>query len=265
MHYTTGLTNYFRRIREISAILVSLWYIWIYGSHYFTGTQMDTEIIIEELKRLSRPGAREGMARFGINVESALGVSIPDLRKLAKTVGKSHPVALALWKSGIHDARILASMVDSHKLVTEKQMDGWVKDFNSWDLCDQTCNNLFWNTDFAWKKIHEWAVREEEFVKRAAFALIACVAWHAKNIDDSELLALLPLIREASVDERNFVKKAVNWALRHIGKRSVYLNPLALEFSYELLESGSKPAVWIAKDAIRELESAAVRKRLGML
>jgi 3-methyladenine DNA glycosylase AlkD len=146
--------------------------------------------------------------------------------------------------------------------LTEEQMEDWVKDFNSWDVCDQVCMNLFDKTPLAWKKISDWSQREEEFVKRAAFSLIACLAWHDKTAGDQRFINLLPVIKREAVDERNFVKKAVNWALRHIGKRNSNLNQVAINAAKEIREIDSKAARWIASDAIRELESEAVQGRL---
>ena len=202
------------------------------------------------------------MAKFGMAVEQRLGVSVPDMRKLAKELGKDHELALALWNTGIAEARIVASMVGVPAKLTEGQMEDWVKDFNSWDVCDQVCMNLFDKTPLAWKKVIDWSTREEEFVKRAAFALIACLAWHDKSTGDEKFIELLPVIKQAATDERNFVKKAVNWALRHIGKRNLELNKAALRAAEEIRQIDSKSARWIASDAIRELESDAVRKRL---
>jgi 3-methyladenine DNA glycosylase AlkD len=218
--------------------------------------------IIEKLKSLSDPEAVKGMARFGINPENTYGVSIPNLRSMAKKAGRDHALAQQLWASGIHEARILASMVDDPKLVTEEQMEGWVKDFDSWDVCDQVCMNLFDKVPLAWRKVRDWAEREEEFVKRAAFALIACLAWHDKQAEDSKFIELLPIIVSGATDDRNFVKKAVNWALRHIGKRNLSLNQAALDTARKIQQLDAKAARWIAADAIRELSSEAVQKRL---
>ncbi len=217
------------------------------------------EDVINKLKTLARQDQLEGMARFGIAIERRLGVSVPDMRKVAREVGKDHPLALALWKTGIAEARMLASMIDEPDKVTEKQMEDWVKDFNSWDVCDQVCDNLFEKTRFAWKKIIDWSDREEEFVKRAAFALIACLAWHDKKAQDNQFIGLFPLIIKAATDERNFVKKAVNWALRNIGKRNANLNKAAIETAEEVKKLDSKSARWVASDAIRELEKREMR------
>ena len=218
--------------------------------------------IIEKLKSLSDPEAVKGMARFGINPESTYGVSIPNLRKMAKEAGKDHALARQLWTSGIHEARILASMIDAPKVVAEEQMEAWVKDFDSWDVCDQVCMNLFEKVPLAWKKITGWSGQEEEFVKRTAFALMACLAWHDKKAVDEKFIELLPVIIKGSTDERNFVRKAVNWALRNIGKRNLSLNKAAINAAKEIQRIDSKAARWIASDAIRELTSEAVQKRL---
>ena len=218
--------------------------------------------IIEKLESLSDPEAVKGMARFGINPENTYGVSIPNLRKMAKEAGKDHALARQLWTSGIHEARILASMIDAPKVVTEEQMEAWVKDFDSWDVCDQVCMNLFEKVPLAWKKITDWSEQEEEFVKRTAFALMACLAWHDKKAVDEKFIELLPVIIKGSTDERNFVRKAVNWALRNIGKRNLSLNKAAINAAKEIQRIDSKAARWIASDAIRELTSEAVQKRL---
>jgi len=219
--------------------------------------------VLIKLKAKSRPDQLAGMARFGISGEGRLGVAVPELRKLAKEIGKDHQLAIKLWQTKIPDAMILASMIDGPAEVTERQMELWVKDFNSWDVCDQVCMNLFDRTPFVFKKIREWASRKEEFVKRAAFTLIACVAWHDKDLPDKNFVGLLPIIKKAANDERNFVKKAVNWALRHIGKRNMHLNRIALKAAREIRSMESKTARWIAADAIRELASKAVQRRLA--
>ena len=224
---------------------------------------MKYEDIIERLKALSDPAAVKGMARFGINPENTYGVSVPNLRKIAKEAGKDHALANELWASGVHEAKILASMVDEPKAVTEEQMEVWVKGFDSWDVCDQVCMNLFDKVPLAWQKIADWSEREEECVKRAAYALIACLAWHDKKAEDEKFVALLPVIVKGATDERNFVKKAVNWALRHIGKRNPNLNRAAIKTAEEIRGINSKAARWIAADAIRELTSEAVQKRLA--
>ena len=178
--------------------------------------------VIKVLKQKADPTKVSGMQRFGINVESAFCVSIPTLRKLAKQIGHNHSLALGLWASGVHEARILAGMIDDPAQVTEQQMEAWVCDFNSWDLCDQVCSNLFDRTKFAYEKACKWAERKEEFVKRAGFALMACLVVHDKKASDILLVEFFPFIVEGSTDPRNFVKKAVNWALRQIGKKQKF-------------------------------------------
>jgi len=210
--------------------------------------------ILEELKSLSNPKNVEGMARFGINPRNALGVPIPVLRKIAKQAGKDHAVAQALWSSGIHEARILAGMVDDPVLVTPRQMDLWAEGFDSWDTCDQVCSNLFSYTGAAHKKTFEWSRRKEEYVKRAGFALMACLAVHDKKAKDAAFTRYFPVIKRESRDERNYVRKAVNWALRQIGKRNAHLRKAALKTAKEIYNIDSKAARWIASDAIRELE-----------
>jgi len=220
------------------------------------------EEVLEKLKSNSRPDQLEGMARYGMAVERRLGVSIPDIRKIAKELGKDNRLALELWKTGIAEARIIAAMIDAPEKLTEGQMEDWVKDINSWDVCDQVCMNLFEKTPLAWQKIIDWSEREEEFVKRTAFALIACLAWHDKKAEDEKFIELFPVIIRGAVDERNFVKKAVNWALRNIGKRNLNLNKAAINAAKEIHRLDSKAARWIAFDTLRELESEAVQMRL---
>jgi 3-methyladenine DNA glycosylase AlkD len=220
------------------------------------------KILIKKLKSLSNPEAVAGMARFGINRKSTYGVSIPVLRKMAKEVGRNHVLARRLWNSNIHEARILAGMIDLPEMVTEKQMEKWVRDFDSWDVCDQVCSNLFDRTKFAHQKAIVWSKRGEEFVKRAGFVLMATLAVHDKESGDKEFLKFLAVIKREARDERNFVKKAVNWALRQIGKRNSHLNRRAVETAKDIQGMDSKAAKWIASDAIRELTSEAVRKRL---
>lgn len=227
--------------------------------------------ILQKLKSLSNPKNVEDMARFGISSKNTLGVPMPELRKLGKQIGKDHALALKLWGSGIHEARILAALVDEPAKVTESQMERWVSQFDSWDVCDQVCMNLFDKTLWAHAKAMEWASRERGFEKRAGFALMAVLAVHDKKAKDPDFLKFLPVIKKASTDERNFVRKSVNWALRQIGKRNLSLNKAAIKAAEEIqesarrLEPGDKSRqsrMWIAKDALRELRSEAVRKRL---
>ena len=202
------------------------------------------------------------MAKFGINTKKAYGISLYVIRSMAKEIGKNHELAQRLWSSGIHEARILAGMVDDPKQVTKNQMERWVKDFDSWDVCDQVCSNLFDKTPFAYKKVFEWSKRNEEFVKRAGFVLMACLSVHDKKADDKQFEQFFPIIKREANDDRNFVKKAVNWALRQIGKRNLNLNKKAIETAENIKKMDSKAARWIASDAIRELTSEKTQKRL---
>jgi 3-methyladenine DNA glycosylase AlkD len=224
---------------------------------------MTCEEIVAELRGMESEHNREGMARFGIATEHALGISVANLRKLARRAGKDHALAQQLWDTGLHEARILASIVDVPAEVTAEQIERWVRDFDSWDLCDQCCGNLFWQTPYAARKVFEWSEREREFEKRAGFALMACIAWHDKAAPDDLLLSFLPVIRRESGDKRNFVRKAVNWALRTIGKRNPALNEAAVALAQDILDSGDRASRWVASDALRELASDAVRGRLG--
>jgi 3-methyladenine DNA glycosylase AlkD len=218
--------------------------------------------VLDRLQSKAKPGQLEGMAKYGMTIEKRLGVSVPDMRRLAKELGKDHKLALNLWRTGVVEARIVAGMVGDPDKLTEEQMEEWVKDINSWDVCDQVCMNLFERNRLAWKKIVDWSEREEEFVRRTAFSLIACLAWHDKKASDEKFIGLLPVITRAATDERNFVKKAVNWALRNIGKRNLNLNEAAINTARGIQRLDSKAARWIAADAIRELESEAVQIRL---
>lgn len=219
--------------------------------------------VMDRLKFLAAPDNVAGMARFGINPAGTLGVPIPALRKLAKEAGRDHDLAHRLWESRIHEARILASMVDNPKAVTVEQMEAWVKDFDSWDVCDQCCFNLFSRAPAAYEKAVEWSGREEEFVKRAGFALMARLAWSDKAASDERFEPFFTPIQAASGDGRNFVKKSVSWALRQIGKRNRRLNERAILAAREIQAMDSRSARWIASDALRELQSEAVQKRLA--
>jgi len=220
--------------------------------------------VVAKLRALENKDRLAGKAHFGINVEKALGLSMPEIRGIAKQVTKDHDLAEALWQTDLHETRLIASMIDHPKWVTAEQMERWVLDFDSWDVCDQTCGELFDKTPFTAKKIHEWFERKEEFVKRAGFALVAWQAVHDKKRDDQHFLQYLPLIERESTDPRNFVKKAVNWGLRQIGKRSAELHPHALSLAKKLMMSKNKTARWIGADAMRELDSEKTRKRLGL-
>jgi 3-methyladenine DNA glycosylase AlkD len=221
------------------------------------------ERIMDELGRRGNPKAVTGMARFGIQTGKARGVSIPQLRDVARQVGTNHELAQKLWKSGIHEARILASMIDDPEKVSENQMEGWAMDFDSWDVVDGCCGNLFDKTEFAIRKAHEWSRRKEEYIKRAGFVLMAEMAVHDKKALDKTFLDFLPVIVREASDERNFVKKAVNWALRQMGKRNRILNAAAIKTCAEIRDSDSRSSKWIAAGALRELTSVSVRRKLG--
>lgn len=223
---------------------------------------VSVEDVLKKLKAKARPDQLEGMARYGIVTEKRLGVSIPDLRKMAREIGKDHELALRLWETRIQEARILAAMIDQPEKVTEQQVEEWVKDIDSWDVCDQVCMNLLDKVSFVQKKVATWSRRDEEFVKRAAFSLIACLAVHDKEAPDEDFIQLLSLIKRGATDERNFVKKAVNWALRNIGKRNPNLNKAAIEAARDIQQMDSKAARWVASNATRELESEGVQGRL---
>ena len=220
------------------------------------------EEVMQQLNSKAKSDQLEGMARFAIVGEGRLGVSVPDMRKIAKEIGKDHQLALELWDTGVPEGMIVAGMIAEPEKLTEEQMESWVVDINSWDICDQTCMNLFEKSTLAEKKIYDWSVREEEFVKRTAYALIACLAWHDKEASDEDFIEYFPVIIAGARDERNFVKKAVNWALRNIGKRNQALNKAAIQIAFQIQDIDSKSARWIAANAIRELESEKVQERL---
>jgi 3-methyladenine DNA glycosylase AlkD len=240
-----------------------------------TTTHQEVADILAELRGMGSEDNRAGMARYGINVENAFGVSIYQLRKVAKRLGTDHGLALALWATGNHEARLLACFVDDPALVSDQQFEAWARDFDSWDICDQATTSLFDLTKHAWSKAVTWARRDQEWVKRAGFALMAGLAVHDKSAGNRAFLRLLPVIERGASDERNFVKKAVNWALRNIGKRNRVLNAAAIACAERIRsaanqraggERGGDPAArsarWVANDALRELSSAKVQARL---
>ena len=222
---------------------------------------MNADQIIAHLRTLANPAAVAGMARYGINPENALGISIPTLRAMAREIGKDHQLAGELWASGIHEARILASIIDDPHQVTEDQMERWVADFDSWDVCDQVCSNLFDKTTFAYQKAIEWSGSEAEFIKRAAFALMAALAVHDKRAGDERFEPFFPIIVRQATDGRNYVKKAVSWALRNIGKRNHHLNTHAIEIARKIEQIDSQVARWIANDALKELKDDRIIRR----
>jgi 3-methyladenine DNA glycosylase AlkD len=222
---------------------------------------MNADEVIARLKTMGSPANVEGMARFGISTDGTLGISIPALRAVAKPIRKEwkkeperlHALAAELWASGIHEARILAEMLEVPGLVTPEQMDAWVVEVDSWDICDGLAMGVFSETPYAVEKAVEWAEREEEFVKRAAFAMMATFALKRHAFPDQAYEPFFALIRKHATDDRNFVKKAVNWALRQIGKRNDRLLARAIEVAREIEAMDSRSARWIAKDALREL------------
>ncbi len=224
---------------------------------------VSVEEVVKRLESMSRQENREGMARFGINTDRALGISMPELRRLAKELKKDHELSIKLWDSGLHEARILASLIDDPGLVTEEQMESWASGFDSWDVCDQCCSNLFSRTRYAYGKAIAWSQDGREYVRRAGFTLMAALAVHDKSAPDSVFELFFPFIIEGSSDERNYVKKAVSWALRQIGKRSPDLNCKAIAVAGQLQGLRSRSARWIASDALRELQSPKVKQRMN--
>lgn len=219
--------------------------------------------MIAALRKRGREKTRDGMARYAIPSERAFGVPVGEIRKLAKSLGKSHALADALWKSAHYEARMLATFVDDITQVTPQQMDRWCKDFDNWAICDTACFGFFDRSPHAYQKVTTWAKRKPEFEKRAAFALLASLALHDKQAKSEVFLALLPLVEPAAHDGRNFVKKAVSWALRSIGRRNAELNRASIVIAERLARSTEAPARWVGKDALRELSGTAVQKRLA--
>ncbi|TMI06596.1 DNA alkylation repair protein [Candidatus Bathyarchaeota archaeon] len=223
---------------------------------------LEVKQVIDRLKSISDPKAVEGMARFGIQSSNSFGVSVPKLRTLAREIGRDHLLASQLWETRLHDARLLATMIDDPRQVTVAQMEKWVRDFDSWDVVDGCCGNLFDKTPFAVSRAREWCRREAEYEKRAGFVLMAELAVHDKKATDQVFLDFLPLIIGGASDKRNFVKKAVNWSLRQIGKRNLKLNKAAAKTALKIRKMESGSAKWVASDALRELKSPQVQERL---
>ncbi len=222
----------------------------------------NTKQILNQLHDLADPAYLPKMQRFGISTDQALGIRMPVLRQLATPYYKQHELALDLWDSGIHEARILATLVDDYQQVTKEQLENWVADIHSWDVCDQACGNLFWRTPFAYQKATEWCQRSEEFVKRAGFVLMTALVIHDKKMPEDQITAFFPYLEMEAYDNRNFVKKAINWMLRQTGKRSSSLNQKAIELAQKIAQQEYPSARWIAKDALRELQSGKVQERL---
>ncbi len=222
--------------------------------------QLDT--VLKKLKSKGNPKNVAGMARFGIAADKAYGVPHPALHAIAKAHRKDHVLALDLWSSGVHEARLLAALVDDPKQVTESQMDSWVAEFDSWDICDDCTGHLFEPTPFAFDKAYEWIKSEKEFIRRAGLAMMVWLTLHRKKEPDERFLEFFPYIERVATDERNFVKKAVSWALRTLGKRSAFLNKKAIESATRIGKMDSKAARWVAADVLKELKSEAVQTRL---
>jgi 3-methyladenine DNA glycosylase AlkD len=208
---------------------------------------------LDSLEQMSTKHDYDNMARFGITASKAFGVSVANIRKLAKELGRNHELAAELWETGWYEARMLSAFVDEPARVTPAQMDRWCRDFDNWGICDTLCFHLFDRTPHAWKKIEQWSNKRAEFVKRASFALLASVALHDKKTGDEPFLESLPLIERAAADERNFVKKGVSWALRSVGRRNAALRKAAIALSRRLVDSPDAPARWIGRDALKDL------------
>lgn len=231
----------------------------------FSRIKMTAREIIKKLELLENPVNIAGMARFGIVTKKAFGVSAPILKNLAKEIKKQtddrHKLALELWETGIHEARIIAYLIDDPKEVSSEQMESWAADFDNWAICDGACGHLFCKTEFAYQKVFEWSKREEEFVKRAGIVLMAWLAVHDKKASDATLAQFLPILEAHADDERNFIKKAVNWSLRQIGKRNANLNSLATRTAERIKAQNTRAARWIAADALRELTGEKILRR----
>jgi len=223
---------------------------------------MNAEEILKELEPFGKSKNVEGMRRFGISSNTAYGVPVPVLRYFAKKFKNDHKLALELWETNVHEGKLLSAFIDNPEEVTEEQMQNWVNDFYSWDICDQVCSNVFDKTPLAYEKAIEWSKEEKEFVRRAGFVMMAVLAVHDKKANNDKFVQFFPLIEKYSCDERNFVKKAINWALRQIGKRNLQLNAKAITLANKIKKQNSKSKRWIASDAIRELKSEKVINRL---
>jgi len=218
--------------------------------------------VLKELQAQGDPTYLKSVSRLGVKGKNMLGVSMPDIRKIASKHSQDHQLALTLWRSGIHEARILASILDEVELVSEIQMENWVQDFDSWDLCDQVCGNLFCHTAFAYDKALLWSERYEEFPKRAGFVMMAELAIHDDEAQDAQLAAFFPIIERESYDQRNYVKKAISWALRQIGKRNATLCAMATLIAERLANHEITSARWVGKEALKDLNSQNVQNRL---
>jgi 3-methyladenine DNA glycosylase AlkD len=231
--------------------------------HTHKTSNTDVQTVLSELKRLGTAKTRDGYTRYGIEVKKAFGVTMNDIQKLAKVAGLNHDLAVALWRTGWYEARLLAAFVDEVDRVTAAQMDRWCRDFDNWGICDTVCFKLFDRTPYAFDKIREWANLTGEFAKRASFALLASVALHDKNAADKLFVEGLALIEQAAADDRNFVKKGVSWALRAIGGRNARLHEAAVELAQHLAASQEPAARWVGKDALRDLTRPLIVRRVA--
>jgi 3-methyladenine DNA glycosylase AlkD len=221
------------------------------------------ETVLAALEKAGSANVRDGYGRYGIVADKAYGVRMGTIQKLAKAYGKDHALATALWDTGVYEARMMAAYVGEPAKVTPAQMDRWAKQFDNWAVCDTLCFALWDRTPHAFAKVHAWAMREDELVKRAAFALLAGVALHDKGPNDDELATTLPLCEAAAPDARNFVKKGVSWALRTIGTRDHALHARVVALATKLAKRDDAPSRWVGKDVLRDLERPLVAKRLA--
>jgi 3-methyladenine DNA glycosylase AlkD len=227
-----------------------------------TSLNKQTDDVVARLRKMGSKSVRDSMLRFGIPNDNAFGIAVGRIQKLGRELGRNHELALALWETGLYEARMLAAFIDDPKLVTPAQMDHWCKDFDNWGIVDTVCFKLFDETPHAWKKVAQWSKRRDEFQKRAGFALLACLGVHDKRASNENFIKCLPLIEEAATDERNFVKKGVSWALRVIGRRNVELNKAAMELAKKLASSSDPRSRWLGKEALREFKRPLVRRQL---
>ncbi|MGH8172071.1 MAG: DNA alkylation repair protein, partial [Rhodanobacteraceae bacterium] len=224
---------------------------------------MDASEVLEWLEKKGTRKVRDGMSRYGIVAQHAVGVPMAMLMTLSKKLGPDHPLAIELWESGCYEARLLASMVGEPELVTRAEMDAWAASFENWADCDTVCFKLWDRSPFAWDKARQWSKSPHELIKRGGFVLMACLALHDRGSPDAQFLAFLPLIEKGAADERNIVMKAVSWALRSIGRRNRTLHQASIDLARRLAEDKAAAPRWIGKDALRELSSAKVRERLA--
>jgi 3-methyladenine DNA glycosylase AlkD len=228
-----------------------------------SGRLPSVKVVVAMLRRRARRGYRAGMERYALPTDRALGVAVGDIRAIARQVGRDHQLAMALWRTGWYEARMLATMVDEPARVNSSQMDRWCRDFDSWGICDTACFELFDRTPHAYRKVVQWARRDEEFVRRAAFSLMASLSIHDRTTPDRPMEKWFVLIERASTDDRNFVKKGVNWALRSLGSRSVALHRKANRLSKKLARSSNSTARWIGRDALRDLQRPIIARRVA--